>query len=166
MKLSKKLETALNKQVNMELAAAYQYQAMAAYFESRSLEGLAKWMDAQTSEEREHSRKFYDYLLKRGGKVTLEALDKPKGTFKTVKEVFEAALKHEQAVTASIEEIHRIARDSGDYGAEVFLNFFAEEQEEEEETVTKILDKIALLDVDKNNVALYLFDKELGSRVE
>ena len=166
MKLSKKLETALNRQVNMELAAAYQYQSMAAYFESRNLEGLAKWMDNQAGEEREHSRKFYDYLLKRGGKITLEALDKPKGTFKTVKEVFEAALKHEQSVTSSIEEIHKIARDSEDYGAEVFLNFFAEEQEEEEETVIKILDKIALLDVDKNSIALYLFDKELGSKVE
>lgn len=163
MKLSKKLETALNKQVNMELAAAYQYQAMAAYFEGRGLEGLAKWMDAQTEEERGHARKFYDYILKRGGKVTLEGLEKPKGTFKTVKEVFEASLKHEQSVTASIEGIYKIARDSGDYGAEVFLNFFADEQEEEEETVSKILEKIDLLDVDKDNVALYLFDKEMGS---
>ena len=75
MKLSKDLEKELNRQLNMELAAAYQYQAMAAHFEYIGLDGFAKWMNGHASEEREHAQKFYDYILLRGGKVTLEALD-------------------------------------------------------------------------------------------
>ena len=163
MKLTKKTEKLLNDQVNMELGAAYQYQAMAAHFESL---GFAKWMDNQAKEEIEHSRKFYDYLLSRNGKVVLEALGKPKGNFKTVKEVFEDSLKHEQSVTKSIEAIYENVRKEKDYGAEVFLNWFVSEQEEEEETVQKIIDKITLLNVDKDSVALYMFDKEMGERTE
>jgi Ferritin-like protein len=166
MKLTKKTEKLLNDQVNMELGAAYQYQAMAAHFESLGLEGFAKWMDNQAKEEIEHSRKFYDYLLSRNGKVVLEALGKPKGNFKTVKEVFEDSLKHEQSVTKSIEAIYENVRKEKDYGAEVFLNWFVSEQEEEEETVQKIIDKITLLNVDKDSVALYMFDKEMGERTE
>ena len=166
MKLTKKTEKLLNDQVNMELGAAYQYQAMAAHFESLGLEGFAKWMDDQAKEEIEHSRKFYDYLLSRNGKVVLEALGKPKGNFKTVKEVFEDSLKHEQSVTKSIEAIYENVRKEKDYGAEVFLNWFVSEQEEEEETVQKIIDKITLLNVDKDSVALYMFDKEMGERTE
>ena len=150
----------------MELGAAYQYQAMAAHFESLGLEGFAQWMDNQAKEEIEHSRKFYDYLLSRNGKVVLEALGKPKGNFKTVKEVFEDSLKHEQSVTKSIEAIYENVRKEKDYGAEVFLNWFVSEQEEEEETVQKIIDKITLLNVDKDSVALYMFDKEMGERTE
>ena len=166
MKLTKKTEKLLNDQVNMELGAAYQYQAMAAHFESLGLEGFAKWMDNQAKEEIEHSRKFYDYLLSRNGKVVLEALGKPKGNFKTVKEVFEDSLKHEQSATKSIEAIYENVRKEKDYGAEVFLNWFVSEQEEEEETVQKIIDKITLLNVDKDSVALYMFDKEMGERTE
>ena len=166
MKLTKKTEKLLNDQVNMELGAAYQYQAMAAHFETLGLEGFAKWMDNQAKEEIEHSRKFYDYLLSRNGKIELEAVGKPKGSFQTVKEVFEDSLKHEQSVTKSIEAIYENVRKEKDYGAEVFLNWFVAEQEEEEETVQKIIDKIALLNVDKDSVALYMLDKEMGERTE
>ena len=93
-------------------------------------------------------------------------MGKPKGNFKTVKEVFEDSLKHEQSVTKSIEAIYENVRKEKDYGAEVFLNWFVAEQEEEEETVQKIIDKIALLNVDKDSVALYMLDKEMGERTE
>lgn len=164
MKLSKELEAVLNAQVNMELGAAHQYQAMSAYFESRGLEGLAKWMAEHASEEMEHYKKFYEYILKRGGKVVFEALEKPVNDFSNVKEVFEAALHHEEKVTAAIEEIYKLARKLEDFGAETFLNWFVDEQEEEEELVQKVIDKIELLDVDNNNVSLYLFDKEMGNQ--
>ena len=131
MKLNKELEILLNKQINMELAASYQYQAMAAYFDERALEGFSKWMSEQSKEEVEHSNKFYNYVLKRNG---------------------------------AIEKIHKLARELGDYGAEVFLNDFASEQEEEEEQVQKIIDKIVSLDVDNNSATLYLLDKEMGTR--
>ena len=158
MKLNKELEVLLNNQINMELAAAYQYQAMAAYFDERALEGFASWMGNQAKEEMEHSKKFYEYVLKRNGKIEFLGLDKPKMDFTSVREVFEAA------VTASIENIHKLARELGDYGAEVFLNEFAEEQEEEEEQAQKFLDKIISLDVDNNSATLYLLDKEMGKR--
>lgn len=161
MKLGNELLKALNAQVNMELGAAYQYQAMAAYFEERGLEGFAAWMDNQAKEEIEHSRKFYEYVLSRGGKITFEGLEKPKSEFSGVKEVFEDALHHEEKVTKAIEDIYQIARNTGDFGAEAFLNWFVTEQEEEEETANKILDKINLLDVDSNNQSLYLLDKEM-----
>lgn len=164
MKLSKELEAVLNAQVNMELGAAHQYQAMSAYFESRGLEGLAKWMAEHASEEMEHYKKFYEYILKRGGKVVFEALEKPVNDFSNVKEVFEVALHHEEKVTAAIEEIYKLARKLEDFGAETFLNWFVDEQEEEEELVQKVIDKIELLDVDNNNVSLYLFDKEMGNQ--
>ena len=157
MKLNKELELLLNDQINMELAASYQYQAMAAYFDERALEGFSKWMSKQSKEEVEHSNEFYNYVLKRNGKVEFFALDKPRMDFKSVKEVFEA-------VTAAIEKIHKLARELGDYGAEVFLNKFAEEQEEEEEQVQKIIDKIVSLDIDNNSATLYLLDKEMGAR--
>lgn len=164
MKLNKELEVLLNNQINMELAAAYQYQAMAAYFDERALEGFANWMGNQAKEEIEHSKKFYEYVLKRNGKIEFLGLDKPKMDFTSVKEVFEAALAHEESVTAAIENIHKLARELGDYGAEVFLNEFAEEQEEEEEQAQKIIDKIVSLDVDNNSATLYLLDKEMGTR--
>ena len=164
MKLNKELEILLNKQINMELAASYQYQAMAAYFDERALEGFSKWMSEQSKEEVEHSNKFYNYVLKRNGKIEFFALDKPKMDFTSVKEVFEVALAHEQKVTASIENIYKVARNLGDFGVENFLDFFIEEQEEEEETVKKIIDKITLLNVDNKNVELYLLDKEMGER--
>jgi len=164
MKLNKELEILLNKQINMELAASYQYQAMAAYFDERALEGFSKWMSEQSKEEVEHSNKFYNYVLKRNGKIEFFALDKPKMNFNSIKEVFEATLAHEEAVTASIENIHKLVRELGDYGAEVFLNDFASEQEEEEEQVQKIIDKIVSLDVDNNSATLYLLDKEMGTR--
>lgn len=163
MKLTKELEAVLNAQINMELGAAHQYQAMSAYFEDRGLEGLAKWMAAHAAEEMEHYKKFYDYTLSKGGRVTFEALEKPVGDFSTVKEVFEAALHHEEKVTKAIEDIYRLAVKIDDFGAQAFLNWFVTEQEEEEELVQKVIDKIDLLDVDNNNVALYLFDKEMGA---
>ena len=88
MKLNKELELLLNDQINMELAASYQYQAMAAYFDERALEGFSKWMSKQSKEEVEHSNEFYNYVLKRNGKVEFFALDKPRMDFKSVKEVF------------------------------------------------------------------------------
>ena len=121
-------------------------------------------MSEQSKEEVEHSNKFYNYVLKRNGKIEFFALDKPKMNFNSIKEVFEATLAHEEAVTASIENIHKLARELGDYGAEVFLNDFASEQEEEEEQVQKIIDKLVSLDIDNNSATLYLLDKEMGAR--
>ncbi len=162
MKLSKDLEKELNRQLNMELAAAYQYEAMAAHFQYIGLDGFAKWMNGHAEEEKEHAQKFYDYILLRGGKIVLGALDAPKGEFSTILEVFDDAMAHEQAVTESIEKIYGLARNLGDYGAENFLNWFVTEQEEEEDLFNTIITKLKLFKVDENTAALYEFDEALG----
>ncbi len=164
MKLSKDLEKELNRQLNMELAAAYQYQAMSAHFQYIGLDGFAKWMNGHAVEEKEHAQKFYDYILLRGGKIELEVLEAPKGNFSTILEVFNDAMHHEQKVTESIEKIYALARSLGDYGAENFLNWFVTEQEEEEDLFNTIITKLNLFKVDENTAALYEFDEALGKR--
>ena len=161
--LNKKIEKALNDQLNMELQSAYIYQSMAAYFEGNNFKGFAKWMDVQAKEEQEHARKMYEYIFAKGGKVTLEGIDAPKLTWKNAEEVFKESLGHEQAVTKSIEKIYSLARKENDYATEIFLQWFITEQVEEEDNATSILEKIKLLGV-TNNASMYLLDKELGER--
>ena len=119
--LSKKVEKALNDQLNMEYSSAYVYQAMAAYFSDINFSGFAAWMDNQAEEERTHARKIYDYILERGGKVALSEIRAPKSQYKSALEAFEDSLKHEKAVTKSIEKLYVLARDEKDLGTEIFL---------------------------------------------
>ena len=161
--LSKKVEKALNDQLNMEYSSAYVYQAMAAYFSDINFSGFAAWMDNQAEEERTHARKIYDYILERGGKVALSEIRAPKSQYKSALEAFEDSLKHEKAVTKSIEKLYVLARDEKDFGTEVFLQWFITEQIEEESTVESIIDKFKMLE--GTNTALYLLNNELGSRV-
>ena len=161
--LSKKVEKALNDQLNMEYSSAYVYQAMAAYFSDINFSGFAAWMDNQAEEERTHARKIYDYILERGGKVVLSEIRAPKSQYKSALEAFEDSLKHEKAVTKSIEKLYVLAKDEKDFGTEVFLQWFITEQIEEESTVESIIDKFKMLE--GTNTALYLLNNELGSRV-
>ena len=161
--LSKKVEKALNDQLNMEYSSAYVYQAMAAYFSDINFSGFAAWMDNQAEEERTHARKIYDYILERGGKVALSEIRAPKSQYKSALEAFEDSLKHEKAVTKSIEKLYVLAKDEKDFGTEVFLQWFITEQIEEESTVKSIIDKFKMLK--GTNTALYLLNNELGSRV-
>ena len=161
--LSKKVEKALNDHLNMEYSSAYVYQAMAAYFSDINFSGFAAWMDNQAEEERTHARKIYDYILERGGKVALSEIRAPKSQYKSALEAFEDSLKHEKAVTKSIEKLYVLAKDEKDFGTEVFLQWFITEQIEEESTVESIIDKFKMLE--GTNTALYLLNNELGSRV-
>ena len=161
--LSKKVEKALNDQLNMEYSSAYVYQAMSAYFSEINYSGFAAWMDNQAEEERTHARKIYDYILERGGKVALSEIRAPKSQYKSALEAFEDSLKHEKAVTKSIEKLYVLARDEKDLGTEIFLQWFITEQIEEESTVEGIIEKFKMLE--GTNTALYLLNNELGSRV-
>ena len=120
-------------------------------------------MDNQAEEERSHGRKIYDYILERGGKVVLSEIRAPKSQYKSALEAFEDSLKHEKAVTKSIEKLYVLAKDEKDFGTEVFLQWFITEQIEEESTVESIIDKFKMLE--GTNTALYLLNNELGSRV-
>ncbi len=144
MKLVKKIETALNKQINHEMAAAYNYLAMAGWLEDQNFDGFAAWMKIQRAEELEHAQRLYDYLIDRGGKLDLAAVDKPKATFQTVLDVFKTALQQEQANTQSIHQLYKLALDSDDYPTQSFLKWFIDEQVEEEKVMNGAIGLIEL----------------------
>ncbi|MFW6181889.1 MAG: ferritin, partial [Spirochaetota bacterium] len=112
--LTKKMESALNDQVNAELYSAYLYLAMAAYFEGSNLGGFASWMKVQAQEETVHALKIFDYVFERNGQVTLSAIEKPTGEWKSALDAFRAVYSHEQNVSGMIHHLVDIARGEKD----------------------------------------------------
>lgn len=161
--LSEKMEKELNKQLNAELYSGYLYLSMAAYFEEEDLPGFANWMVVQSQEEYTHGMKFYDYLISRGAKVELEAIDKPKIEWDSPEDVFTNALEHEQFVTSLINNLVDIAIEEKDHATNIFLQWFVEEQIEEEESASEVLSKVKRAKDSQN--LLFMIDSELGSRV-
>ena len=159
---SKKLFEALNQQLNQELEAAYLYLSMAAYFDSTNHPGFATWMRAQSGEEIQHAMKFWEHIYDRGGKVDLLAIDKPRADFKSPLDAFEAALEAEKHNTEQINKVYELAVAEKDYPAQVFLNFFIEEQVEEEKSAQTLVD--TLKQVGDSTSGLLLLDRELGQR--
>jgi ferritin len=160
--LSKKMETALNKQVHAELYSAYLYLAMSSYFESVNLPGFASWMKIQTQEETAHAMKIYDFVHERGGSVKLAAIEAPPAKWRSPLAAFEAALAHEQKVTGLINSLTTLANQQKDHASGIFLQWFVTEQVEEEATADDIVNKLKLLG--KSGHGLFMMDKELGSR--
>lgn len=161
--LSKKMEKALNGQINAELYSSYLYLAMSAWFSAKGLAGFANWMRQQAQEEMFHGIKFYDFVGERGGKVTLEAIAKPEGEWKSGIDVFQATLAHEQKVTSLINNLVNQALDERDHATNIFLQWFVSEQVEEEANASAILDKLKL--IGKESGGLFALDQELGQRV-
>ncbi|MHC4478136.1 MAG: ferritin [Planctomycetota bacterium] len=161
--IDKKVEDAFNGQLNAELYSAYLYLAMAAYFESANLPGFANWMRVQTQEEQFHAIKFYDHILERGGTVTLRQIEAPPSEWDSPLEVFQATLEHEQKVTALINDLVYLAREQKDNASEIFLQWFVNEQVEEEDTAGTVLGQLKL--VKDSPQALYIMDKEMALRV-
>lgn len=164
MKLSKKVEEVLNKQINAEFWSAYMYLSMSAYFQSIAMPGFAKWMRIQFEEEKEHALKIYDFVFSRGGEVKLDAIEKVPTTWKSVSEVIKATYDHECKVTAMIYNCYEVANGEKDYATTSMLKWFIDEQVEEEENVVNILDKLALVGESKHT--LYQLDKEMSKRTE
>jgi ferritin len=161
--LDKKIQQALNDQLNAELYSAYLYLSMAAYFHSTNLPGFANWMTIQAQEEQMHAMKFYDYLNQRGGRVILTTINTPPGEWSTPLEVFEAVYAHEQKVTYLINGLMDLALQQKDHAACAFLQWFVSEQVEEESSADELVQKLKLI---KNNTAeLFTFDRELARRV-
>ncbi len=160
--IGKKMEKALNAQLNAEYYSSYMYLSMAAYFESIDLPGFANWMRVQTQEEEFHALKFFDYLVERAGRVALQAIDAPPTEWSSPLNAFEETLKHEQKVTALINDLLFLARDERDNAAEIFLQWYVTEQVEEEDSVNKILAQLRLIK-DKPQ-GLFMLDKELSQR--
>jgi ferritin len=162
MELSKKMQDALNEQIKEELASAYIYLSMAAYCESINLPGFARWMRMQTNEEMEHAMKFYGYIHDRGGRVILQAIDQPPIEFNGPTDVFEKTLAHEQYITGCIHNLYGMAAEGKDYASLGVLQWFVDEQVEEEQSATEILDVLKM--VGDKGQGLIMLDRELARR--
>lgn len=159
--LNKKVEAAMNDQLQNELQSAYVYLGMSAYCESQSLPGMATWLRNQFEEEQLHAMKFYNFILDREGQVTLKQLDAAPTDYGSPLQVFETALEHEKKVTADINDLYDLANKEHDFASQAWLDWFAQEQVEEEKTVGQIVDDLKRV---SNGNGLYMLDRELGSR--
>jgi ferritin len=162
MQINEAMNTAFNDQITMELQAAHNYLAMAAWFESSGFPGMGAWMHSQSAEETAHARKFYQFVIDRDGRVALGALDAPSPEFADVTSVFETGLAQERDVTASINDLYALAMEEKDFASLSLLDWFATEQIEEESTFSQILDDLKLAG-DSAQAILFL-DRELSAR--
>ncbi|HHD57368.1 MAG TPA: ferritin [Desulfobulbaceae bacterium] len=160
--LKKKMQKALNEQINAEMYSAYLYLSMESYFQSISLGGFATWMRGQVQEELLHAMKFYDFVNERGGRVTLELINKPETSWKGPLTAFKHILRHEQMVTGLINDLVDLAEKERDHATRIFLQWFVTEQVEEEASVGEIVDKLEL--IQENTSGLFLLDADLGKR--
>lgn len=157
------MEEEYNKQINAEFYSAYLYLSMSAYLSSINLNGFANWMETQYQEEMAHALKFYNYVIERGGNVTLEAIEKPQTSWNGIVHVFEETLKHEQHVTSLINNLMSVALEEKDHASVSFLQWFVDEQVEEEASVDEVLQQLKL--IDGKGSGLFMLDREAKSRV-
>ncbi|MCD7972118.1 MAG: ferritin [Candidatus Azobacteroides sp.] len=160
--LDKSLETAFNDQANAELWSAYLYLSMSYDMKDKGYDGIGEWFAKQAQEEFEHATKFFDYVQARDGKVKLSPIQEVRQEWASPKEAFLTTLAHEQVVTKRIYELMEKAEELKDYPSRNFLNWFIDEQVEEEDTPRKYLSELEK--IGENPAALYLFDQKLGQR--
>ena len=161
--ITPKIEKAFNEQLNAELYSAYLYYSMAAYFESINLAGFANWMMTQFQEEQFHASKFYRYINERGGRVLLTAIESPPTEWDSPLAAFEATLAHEQKVTGLINGLADMAMEQKDHASMSFLQWFVDEQVEEESSVNTVLGQLKI--IKGSPQALLMLDKELSQRI-
>ena len=161
--LNKKMESALNEQVNAELWSSYLYLSMSYDMDNKGYEGMASWFALQAKEEFEHASRFMKFIGEREGKVKLMPIEAVKQEWKLPKDAFEDTLKHEKVVTEKIHKLLDMAIELKDYATQNMLKWFVDEQIEEESTANKILEK--LIRIENNPAVLYSLDRQLGERV-
>lgn len=161
--LDEKMKKALNDQINEEFYSAYLYLSMSAYFSKIGLKGFANWMMVQYKEEVDHGMKMYNYIIARGDDVKLQAIKEPPSSWTSLLNAFEETLKHEQHITERINYLVDIAEEVKDRATYNFLQWFIDEQIEEEENDREVIDQLKLIGDNKNG--LYMLDKELATRV-
>jgi ferritin len=161
--VSKKMIDTLNNHLNEEFYSSYLYLSMASYFEEKNLKGFAQWFKIQSQEEYGHGMKFYSFIIQVGGKITLKAIKAPKTTWKSIIEVFAETLAHEKHITGLINKLVGQAIQEKEYATNNFLQWFVNEQVEEEATVEEIINKLEMIGDAKSG--LFMMDRELGARV-
>jgi ferritin len=160
--LKKRIEDAINKQINAEIYSSYLYYSMAAYFESLSLKGFSHWMRVQALEELTHAHKFAAFVNDRGGRVVMQPVEGPPVEWKSPLDVFQAVYDHEVKVTGLINELMDLALEKSDHATVTFLNWFVAEQVEEEASADEVVQKLKL--VEKTEGGLFLLDQEMDKR--
>lgn len=161
--MNKKVEKALNEQVQKENYSSQFYLSMASWAENNGLSGTAKFLYAHSDEERMHMLKFVKFINERGGSAKIPGIEQPPMNYKSLNNVFELLLEHELMVTDSINDIVDICLKEKDFSTHNFLQWFVTEQLEEEALARNILDKLKLIGEDKSG--LYMFDKDIESLI-
>lgn len=161
--LNQKIEEAINAQINAEMWSAYLYLSMAAYCHSQGNPGMGKWFEVQFQEEQDHAKILFNYVISRGGNVTLSPIEAVPTMWNSILDVFESTLAHEQKVTSLINNLFALTTAENDYATQSMLKWFIDEQVEEEETAQTIIDNLKM--IKDNGYGLYMLDKELGARV-
>ncbi|MDO5329166.1 MAG: ferritin [Coriobacteriia bacterium] len=161
--MDKKVYELINDQINKELYSAYLYMQFADYYKENGLNGFANWYEIQAQEERDHALIFRKYLHENGEHVELLAIEKPDKSFNNFLEPLEAGLAHEKYVTGLINDIYAAAEKAKDYRAMKFLDWFIEEQQEEEDNAMTMIDQMKLFGSDPKG--LYDLDRENQARV-
>jgi ferritin len=160
--LEQTVEKALNDQVQAELYSSYLYLSMAAYFEEADLPGFAHWMRVQSQEEWGHGLRIYDYVVERGGRVTLQAIQQPPADYDSPLGVFEQVYAHEQKVTSLIHELYGLAAEHNDYATQSMLQWFVDEQVEEESSANQVLERLKM--AGDQGHALLVMDRAMAAR--
>lgn len=160
--MNQNVQDAINEQINKELYSAYLYLSMAAYFEGKNLSGFSHWMKIQAQEETTHAMKMYHFLFERGGKVLLKPIDGPPTDFTSPMAVMEETLNHEKKVTGLIHNLYELALSEKDYALQTFLQWFIDEQVEEESNAQDLIERLKI--AGEQGPGLFMLDKELGQR--
>ena len=162
--IKEKMQNALNNHVNAELYSAYIYLSMSAYFESINLRGFAHWMKVQAKEEVGHAMRIYNHLIERGGRVILSAIETPQDEWKSSLEAFKAAYEHEVKITGMINELVELSKTEKDNAAYYMLQWFVNEQVEEEQQTDEIAQKLRMIKESANG--LLMLDKHLKAHLQ
>ncbi len=162
MKISKKMEDALNGQIKKELDSEYIYLAMSAYCTDQNLNGFAKWFDLQAKEEHVHAMKIFKYIQERRGRAKVPAIAEPTLDFGSIEKAAETQLSHEEFITKSIYELVDLANAEKDHATVEFLQWYVEEQVEEEAQSDDMLQKVKMANGNVN--AIMMIDSIFGRR--
>ncbi len=160
--INKKLETALNKQINEEMFSAYLYLSMSAYFHSLNLGGFASWMKVQAQEEMSHAMKFFHFLEEMEGRISLQTIQEPEKKWQSPLAAFTAVQRHERHISGCINDLYRLAMAESCYPMQIMLQWFIKEQVEEEASAAQIVHE--LTQVKDSPQGLWMINRELGAR--
>jgi ferritin len=161
--LNKKMEAAINEQINREMYSAYLYMAMSADSAFKGLKGFANWFMVQYHEEMLHAMKMFEYIARQGGKVQLKAIAEPPLAFESPMDMFQKTLKHELFITQCINDLLNLAVQEKDHASQTFLQWYVTEQIEEEQNDNDIIAQLKLIGAD--TAGLFMLDKELATRM-